>query len=131
MKLLAHLKSYCFFWKPSVARRITLYFVIFGLIIFLVTSFFWMVGEKKHFMRSVSKLIHHQFAQLENSQEPDFIWYGINHKRPDLYNLMTMLDSISSSFYTISGISIYAKDSADTSWFRLSFTDDQILHNIL
>ena len=128
MKLLAHLKSYCFFWKPSVARRITFYFVIFGLIIFLVTSFFWIVGEKKHFMRSASKLIHHQFAQLENSREPDFIWYGINHSRPDLYNLMTMLESISSSFYTISGISIYAKDSADSSWFRLSFTDDQILH---
>ncbi len=104
-----------------------MYFVIFGLIIFLVTSFFWIVGEKKHFMRSVSKLIHHQFAQLENSQEPDFIWYGINHKRPDLHNLMTMLDSISSSFYTVSGISIYSKDSSDASWSRLYFSDDQIL----
>jgi serine phosphatase RsbU (regulator of sigma subunit) len=128
MKLLSHFKSYCSFWKPSVARRITLYFVVFGLIIFLVTSFFWMVGEKKHFMRSVSKLIHHQFAQLENSQEPDFIWYGINNKRPDLFNLMTMLESISSSFYTVSGISIYAKDTADESWYRLAFTEDQTLH---
>jgi serine phosphatase RsbU (regulator of sigma subunit) len=128
MKLLAHLKSYCFFWKPSVARRITFYFVIFGLIIFLVTSFFYTVGEKKHFMRSISKLIHHQFSQLENSQEPDFIWYGINHSRPDLYNLMTMLESISSSFYTISGISIYSKDTGGASWSRLYFSDDQILH---
>ena len=127
MKLLEHLKSYCFFWKPSVARRITFYFVIFGLIIFLVTSVFYTIGEKKHFMRSIAKLIHHQFSQLKNSQEPDFIWYGINQKRPDLYNLMTMLESISSSFYTISDISVYSKDTADASWFRLYFADDQIL----
>ncbi len=32
MKPIEHIKSYCWFWKPSVARRITLYFLIFGLI---------------------------------------------------------------------------------------------------
>lgn len=127
MKLLEHFKSYCSFWKPSVARRITIYFVIFGLIIFLITSFFFAIGEKKHFMRSTSKLIHHQFSQLEDSQEPDFIWYGINKPRPDLYDLMKWLENISSSFYRITDISIYAKDTGAASWFRLYFTDDQIL----
>ncbi|MGD8520983.1 MAG: SpoIIE family protein phosphatase [Desulfobacterales bacterium] len=110
-----------------MARRITIYFVIFGLIIFLITSFFFAIGEKKHFMRSTSKLIHHQFSQLEDSQEPDFIWYGINKPRPDLYDLMKWLENISSSFYRITDISIYAKDTGAASWFRLYFTDDQIL----
>jgi hypothetical protein len=49
-------------------------------------------------MRSTSKMIHHQFSQLDDSNEPDFIWYGINHSRPELYNLMEMLEDISSSF---------------------------------
>jgi serine phosphatase RsbU (regulator of sigma subunit) len=127
MKIKEHVESYCSFWKPSVARRITLYFLIFGLIIFFATAFFFTVGARKHFMRSTSKMIHHQFSQLENSNEPDFIWYGINHARPDLYNLMAMLESISASFYRISDISIYSKDSGDASWSRLFFGEDKIL----
>ncbi len=127
MKLLAHVKSYCSFWKPSVARRITVYFVIFGLIIFLITSFFFAIGEKKHFMRSTSKLIHHQFSQLKDSNQPDFIWYGINQPRPGLYDLMRWLENISSSFYRIADISIYCKDTTGASWLRLYFADDQIL----
>jgi serine phosphatase RsbU (regulator of sigma subunit) len=127
MKPLEHFKSYCSFWKPSVARRITIYFVIFGLIIFLITSLFFAMGERKHFMRSTSKLIHHQFSQLKDSQEPDFIWYGINKPRPGLYDLMKWLENISSSFYRITDIAIYSKDTGGASWFRLYFADDQIL----
>ena len=127
MKIKEHFKSFCSFWKPSVARRITLYFLIFGLIIFFATSFFFTVGARKHFMRSTSKVIHHQFAQLEGSTEPDFIWYGINHSRPELYNLMAMLESISASFYRVSDISIYSKDTGNASWSRLYFAEDKIL----
>ena len=127
MKIKEHLRSYCSFWQPSLARRITFYFLIFGLIIFLATAFFYTVGAKKHFMRSTSKLIHHQFSQLDDSNEPDFIWYGINHPRPDLYNLMAMLEDISSSFYRVSDISIYSKDTGNASWSRLYFADDEIL----
>ncbi|MBW2408332.1 MAG: hypothetical protein JRF72_00945, partial [Deltaproteobacteria bacterium] len=127
MKIKEHLRSYCSFWQPSLARRITFYFLIFGLIIFLATAFFFTVGAKKHFMRSTSKLIHHQFSQLDNSNEPDFIWYGINQSRPELYKLMMMLEDISSSFYRVSDISIYSKDTGNASWSRLYFTDDKIL----
>ena len=127
MKIKEHLREYCSFWQPSLARRITFYFLIFGLIIFLATAFFYTVGAKKHFMRSTSKLIHHQFSQLDDSNEPDFIWYGINQPRPDLFNLMAMLEDISSSFYRVSDISIYSKDTGNASWSRLYFADDEIL----
>jgi hypothetical protein len=127
MKIKEHFSSYCSFWKPSLARRITFYFLIFGLIIFFATAFFFTVGAKKHFMRSTSKMIHHQFSQLEDSKEPDFIWYGINHSRPELYSLMAMLEDISSSFYRVSDISIYSKDTGNASWSRLYFADDETL----
>ncbi len=93
----------------------------------MATAFFYTVGAKKHFMRSTSKLIHHQFSQLDDSNEPDFIWYGINQSRPELYELMMMLEDISSSFYRVSDISIYSKDTGNASWSRLYFADDEIL----
>ena len=127
MKIKEHLREYCSFWQPSLARRITFYFLIFGLIIFFATAFFFSVGAKKHFMRSTSKMIHHQFSQLDGSNEPDYIWYGINHSRPELYKLLAMLEDISSSFYRVSDISIYSKDTGNASWSRLYFADDKIL----
>ncbi|UCF91336.1 MAG: SpoIIE family protein phosphatase [Desulfobacterales bacterium] len=127
MQVGEHLKSYCFFWKPSVARRVSFYFLIFGLIIFLITSALYTIAAKKQFVQSTTRLIQHQFSQLENSREADFIWSSINRKRPDLYRLLETLVNFSSSFYLISDISIYSKDTAGSSWYRLDFTDDQIL----
>lgn len=67
MKPIEHVKSYCTFWKPSLARRITLYFLAFGLIIFLITSGLHMVGAKKQFMHSTSKIIRNQFFRLSGA----------------------------------------------------------------
>ena len=67
MKPIDHFKSYCTFWKPSLARRITLYFLAFGLIIFMITSGLHMIGAKKQFMHSTSKLIRNQFFRLSGA----------------------------------------------------------------
>jgi len=127
MKAKQHFKSYCSFWKPSVARKITLYFLVFGLIIFVITSALYMMAAKKHFTRSTSRLIQHQFAQLENSSQPDFIWNAVNQSRPDLYELMQLLTDISSSFYSIVDMSIYSKIAGRDSWYRLTFDDMKVL----
>jgi len=109
MKILEHLKCFCSFWRPSVARRITLYFLLFGLIIFFVTAMLFTIAGKKQFMNSTSKVINHQLSQLEGSKEPDFIWKGINHSEPELYRLLEILANLSSTFYTVKDISIYSK----------------------
>jgi len=129
MDIKEHVKCYCSFWKPTVARRITLSFLIFGMIIFLVTSFLYMIAGKKQFMRSTSQLIRHQFSQLENSGQPDFIRDGINESQPDLQRLLDMLANLSSSFYSVSDISIYSKAANGSSWYRLYFPDVRILHS--
>ena len=128
MKIIEHLKCYCSFWKPTVARRITLYFLLFGVIIFLATSMLYMIGGKKHFVRSTGKMIHHQFAQLERSTETDFIWQGIGHWRPELYRLLKMLTSLSSTSYSVSDVSIYSKVADRSAWYRLYFKDSPMLH---
>ena len=127
MKIKEHVKCYCSFWKPTVARRITLYFLLFGLIIFFVTSMLFTIAGKKHFMQSTSKMINHQLSQLEGSQEPDFIWSGINQSKPDLYRLLEILANLSSTFYTVKDISIYSKTDNRTSWYRLYFPDGPTL----
>jgi len=123
MKLKEHLMCFCSFWKPSVARRITIYFLVFGLIIFLVTSMLYTIAGKKQFMHSTSKLVNHQLAQLDNSSMPDFIWMGINRSQPQLYRLLVMLANLSSTFYTVSDISIYTRAADHSSWYRLYFPD--------
>jgi serine phosphatase RsbU (regulator of sigma subunit) len=123
MKIKEHVTCFCSFWRPSVARRITLYFLLFGLIIFFVTAMLFTISGKKQFMRSTSKVVNHQLAQLEGSKEPDFIWNGINRSEPELYHLLEILANLSSTFYTVKDISIYSKAVDDDSWHRLYFPD--------
>jgi len=112
-----------------LARRISLYFLLFGLIIFLVTSMLYMVGAKKQFIGSTSKLINDQLSQLEGSSEPDYIWKGINKPQPQLYRLLRILANLSSSFYIVSDISIYSKMPDSATWYRLDFPDGPMLQS--
>ena len=86
-----------------------MYFLLFGLIIFFVTAMLFTISGKKQFMGSTSKVVNHQFSQLEGSKEPDFIWNGINRSEPELYQLLEILANLSSTFYTVKDISIYSK----------------------
>ena len=128
MKIFEHIKCFCSFWQPTLARRITLYFLIFGLIIFTATSILYTIAGKKHFVNSTSRAIHHQFSLLEGSSQPDFLGQSIGQSRPDLQRLMVMLVNISSSFFSASDISIYTKPVDGSAWSRLYFSDSPILH---
>lgn len=123
MKIKEHVSCFCSFWRPSVARRITLYFLLFGLIIFFVTAMLFTISGKKQFMGSTSKVVNHQLSTLEGSKEPDFIWNGINQSEPQLHNLLEILANLSSTFYTVKDISIYSKAVDDDAWHRLYFPD--------
>ncbi len=129
MKILEHFKCYCTFWKPTVARRISLYFLVVGLIIFLVTSMLYMIGARKQFITTTSILINDQLSRLENSNEPDYIWKGIDRPQTELYRLLEILANLSSSFYIISEFSIYSKTPDSSSWYRLNFPDGPILQS--
>jgi serine phosphatase RsbU (regulator of sigma subunit) len=128
MKPIEHVKSYCRFWKPSVARRITVYFFIFGLIIFLTTTFFYTRGAKRHFTGSIVRLITQQVSDMENSEQADFIWKQIGRPSPDLHRLFKMLQTISVTFYSVADIAIYAKKADEARWYQLFFGDDNVLH---
>ena len=128
MKTTEHVKSYCRFWKPSVARRITFYFLVFGLIVFFITSMLYMAGTRKHFIRSTSQLINHQFSLMDSAQMPDFLWKKIGKSDSELDQLFQLLANLSSSFYAVSDIAIYVKEAGDTLWYRIFFDDNKVLH---
>jgi hypothetical protein len=96
---------------------------------FFVTAMLFTIAGKKQFMGSTSKVINYQLSQLEASKEPDFIWNGINHSEPELYNLLEILTNLSSTFYTVRDISVYSKVAEDTTWYRLYFTDGPTLQS--
>jgi serine phosphatase RsbU (regulator of sigma subunit) len=127
MKTVEHVKSYCRFWKPSVARRITTYFFIFGLVVFFITSMLYMGATRKHFIHSTSQLINHQFSLMDAARMPDFIWQGIGKPHFELERLFRLLTDISSSFYTVTDISIYARPEGETLWYRLFFDENNVM----
>jgi serine phosphatase RsbU (regulator of sigma subunit) len=127
MKPIEHLKSYCTFWRPSLARRITLYFLAFGLIIFLITSGLHMVGAKKQFMHSTSKIIRNQFFRLSGAEQPDFLWNGIGQRQPALYRLESLLRQMTSDFYSVADLSIYSQQAQESDWYRLFMKENGVL----
>ena len=127
MKPVEHVKSYCRFWKPSVARRITFYFFVFGLVVFLITSMLYMGSTRRHFINSTSQLINHQFSLMDSARTPDFLWKGIGKPMPELLQLFQILKDLSSSFYQVTDISIYAKADDETVWYRLFFDENNVM----
>jgi serine phosphatase RsbU (regulator of sigma subunit) len=127
MKPVEHVKSYCRFWKPSVARRITFYFFVFGLVVFLITSMLYMGSTRSHFINSTSQLINHQFSLMDSARTPDFLWKGIGKPMPELLQLFQILTDLSSSFYQVTDISIYAKADDETVWYRLFFDENHVM----
>ncbi len=59
MKAIDHVKCCFTFWRPSVARRMTLYFVVFGFLVFFATTVAHMLAAKKHFIHSAVRIVEH------------------------------------------------------------------------
>jgi serine phosphatase RsbU (regulator of sigma subunit) len=127
MKALQHLK-FCFcFWKPSVARRITLYFTIFGLIIFYLTSVAYLFYGKKQLVEAVTLIVKNQLSRIPGSDSPDFLLDGVDKKQPELQDLKQLLMSLGSGLHTVNDVSIYSKASSDAPWHRMRLDSEGVL----
>ena len=72
-----YIKELFQFWKPTVSRKITLYFTIFGLLVFYLTTVVYLIGAKKHMIRSVTRVVScagwslgHESAPWSSSRLP-------------------------------------------------------------
>jgi serine phosphatase RsbU (regulator of sigma subunit) len=130
-KSLEYLSSFFCFWRPSVARRITLYFLIFGMLIFLVSTVLYVTAARRAFLMSTGKLIQDQFNKQVNVSEADFFLNKVNHSEPGLYRIFQILSNLSSGFYSVSDVAVYSRISASAAWFRLYFGGTDVLRSEL
>ena len=75
MNAVNHIKEFFRFWKPSVSRKITLYFAVFGLLIFYLTSLGYLVMAKKYLVNSVTRIVQTQISEMPGTDKPD-AWCG-------------------------------------------------------
>ena len=127
MKAIDHVICCFTFWRPSVSRRMTLYFVIFGLLVFLATTATHMLAAKKHFIHSAVRIVEHQIAREQQGSPPDIIWKSIGRQRPELSTLAQMLSSVSSAFYTVADMAVYCRQADNHRWQRLVLDEQQHL----
>jgi hypothetical protein len=125
MHAIDHVKCFYTFWRPSVARRMTLYFVVFGLLVFLSTTAINMLAAKKHFINSAVRIVEHQIARDQQGSPPDIIWRSIGRKRPELATLAQLLTSVSSAFYTVADMAVYCQQAGNHRWQRLILDEKQ------
>jgi serine phosphatase RsbU (regulator of sigma subunit) len=87
----------------------------------------YMGSTRRHFINSTSQLINHQFSLMDSARTPDFLWKGIGKPMPELLQLFQILKDLSSSFYQVADISIYAKADDETVWYRLFFDENNVM----
>jgi hypothetical protein len=77
-----HLKQCFRFWKPTVARRITLYFTLFGLLVFYLTSVGHLVAAKKNLVGTATRMVQSEIGRIPGSSQPDFWWGALDRPSP-------------------------------------------------
>jgi serine phosphatase RsbU (regulator of sigma subunit) len=128
-KPLRLLSSFFCFWRPSVARRITLYFIIFGILIFLVSTVLYVVAAKRGFVRSTGNLIQNQFNQHVSITEPDYFLKRVNRSEPDLFRTFQILQNLSSGHHSVADVAIYSREAVSAAWLRLYFRETDVLRS--
>ena len=132
--LRAHINSFFCFWKPSIARRITFYFLIFGLIIFLFSTLLYVVSARRTFLKSVGSVIQGEFSQIAGSSEPDFLIKALGQPQQQIYQLFESLLNLSSAYYSVLDVAVYkrpkGRSKEPSGWRRIHFLDNNVLWQV-
>lgn len=127
MTLSHHLKQCFLFWKPTVARRITLYFTLFGLLVFYLTSVGYLVAGKKNLVATATRMVQTEIARIPGSSQPDFWWGALDRPQPRLRELAELLTDLSASVHSIHDVSIYSRRHKDAPWHRMRLDENAVL----
>ena len=127
MKAVNHIKEFFLFWKPSISRKITLYFAAFGLLVFYLTSMAYLVIAKGYLVNSVTRIVQTQIATIPGTDKPDAWWDFADQKQPKLLSLAQTLTSFASGTHTIRDVSIYGRLASSERWKRLYLDKQDIL----
>jgi serine phosphatase RsbU (regulator of sigma subunit) len=126
MRVIQHIKEVLFFWKPTISRKITLYFAAFGLLVFYLTSMAYLFISKEYLTDSVTRIVRTQISQIPGTNRSDVWWDFVGQEQRDLLSLAQVLTSFASGSHTIRNVSIYAYE-ADGTWNQLYLDKENVL----
>lgn len=127
MQVIKHFKAFFTIWEPSVARKITFYFTLFGLMIFYLTSVVHMIGSQKRLATAATRLVQHQLAKIPGSHQSRYWLKMIDQKQSELRDLAELLLTLTDTAHTITDVSIYTQTGSGRLWQRLRLDDDDHL----
>lgn len=116
--------------KLSLSNRITLYFAVFGLLIFYFTSIAWIVVSQKYLADSITRIVRTQISEMEGSDSADGWWDSIDKKHQELRTLSRTLTNLTSGTHTILNASIYGRTDKSAPWQGLYLDDNDIMRMV-
>ncbi len=124
-----HVKACLFFWKPSVARKFTLYFTVFGLLVFYLTSMTYLIAAKKHMVKSITRIVQGQIPKLPGREQSDFWWGLVDYQQPGLGAMAHAISNLASASHSIDDVAILGRLPQDGSWRHLYLDDQDMLRS--
>lgn len=107
------------FWKPSLGRRLTVYFTIFGLIISYITIAFFVTDMTRDYLVGAASFLSRQSLELREKMGPDYLWRLRDTKQSDIAAVYRILYKLSSSTFSIERLDIYCWNTDTRKWYRL------------
>jgi HD-GYP domain-containing protein (c-di-GMP phosphodiesterase class II) len=86
------------FWRPTLGRRLTVYFTIFGIIIGYLVLAYWAFSSTNTFIQTSADLIRHHISTLSQKAPGGEILKLLNQKRDDIRTTAKFFQGISSDF---------------------------------
>ena len=129
MKALNQFTECVQFWKPTVARKFTLYFALFGLLVFYLTSVAYLITAKNNLVDSVTRIVEGQLPRLPDTGQSDFWWAMVDKKQPELGGMAQAVSSLASATHSVGDIYILGRHFEDGSWHKLYLADDDLLQS--
>lgn len=122
-----HLPEVFRFCKLSISGRITLYFAVFGLLIFYLTSMAYIVVAQKHLADSVTRIVRAQISEMSGTNTGDDWWNSLNKEHRGLRALERTITRLTSGVHTILNTSIYGRVARNEPWRRLYLDNNGIM----
>ena len=130
MKTLHFIPEIFSFSKLSLSSKITLYFAVFGLLIFYFTSIAWLFVSQKNLADSITRIVRTEISEITVNESGDVWWRFINKEHHELRALSRTLANLTSSSHTVLDTSIYGRATNDAPWQRLQLDDDDVMRVI-
>lgn len=127
MQRMNHFPEVFRFCKLSISSRITLYFAVFGLLIFYLTSLAYIVVSQKHLANSVTRIVQAQISEMSETTSADDWWNSLNKEHQGLRALARTITSLTSGTHTILDTSIYGRIAQNEPWRRLYLDNNGIM----